>query len=75
MKTLADWSTAPEWAQWFAIDSNGFSSWYEKMPFIAVGKNGDFWAVSDGAGMYGDHYIIVGRNWRELIEQRPQVSA
>jgi hypothetical protein len=27
-----DWSTAPRWAQWFAVDGNGKSWWYEIKP-------------------------------------------
>lgn len=36
MKThpAPDWSDAPEWAQWYAIDSDGEKTFYEKEPFV-----------------------------------------
>lgn len=32
-----DWSQAPEWAQWWAVDDKGKSGWYpeSEKPFIA----------------------------------------
>ncbi len=29
-----DWSRAPDWAQWSAIDKGGSQSWYEFKPFL-----------------------------------------
>lgn len=27
-----DWSTAPEWAKWWAIDAEGWAYWFEVEP-------------------------------------------
>jgi hypothetical protein len=27
-----DWSTAPEWAEWWAVDENGCAYWYSEKP-------------------------------------------
>ena len=40
-----DWSQAPEWAQWSAINADGSQSWYEFKPllFLEIGA----WHVGD----------------------------
>lgn len=32
-----DWKTAPDWAQWLAMDSGGDWYWYEKEPSLRCG--------------------------------------
>ena len=27
-----DWAGAPPWAQWWAVDSTGYASWYQDQP-------------------------------------------
>lgn len=29
---LTDWSKAPDWATWYAVDDDGWGNWYEDMP-------------------------------------------
>lgn len=41
-----DWSEAPEWANWVAIDANGEWFWFENEPKILSIQ--DIWDVKDG---------------------------
>lgn len=37
-----DWDTAPEWAQWWAVDSDGRGYWYEARPWFGGEAVGDW---------------------------------
>ena len=37
--TELDWTEAPSWAQWFAIDGNGEAWWYEIEPYVRTKDN------------------------------------
>lgn len=39
-----DWSQAPEWARWYAVDADGQTNWFEKKP-EKIRSN---WYASDG---------------------------
>ena len=68
-----DWSLAPVWAQWYAIDASGWrwSCMFE--PEI----NSSEWFL----GQYGSYVssgampIPLGIDWRLLKWQRPEVAA
>lgn len=59
-----DWSQAPEWAMWAAVDLNGAAYWYELHP-------------SDGIAVWLDNAdgrverADVCPGWRDSLEQRP----
>ncbi len=59
-----DWTTAPEWAQWWAVDESGFAYWYEDMPVCNSGT----WRGQryEWAWDY-DHCPA----WRKSLMQRP----
>jgi len=64
-----DWSTAPEWAQYWAIDNDGRAYWYEHKPTI---EHDDrfVWSV----GHIGRYTEALPRNyagWKESLEKRP----
>lgn len=67
------WDSAPEWAQWLAMDENGVWHWYEKEPEIV-----DF--VWDIAGrethMLDDGYRVErafdNPEWKDSLESRPE---
>ena len=68
-----DWSLAPERAQWFVIDSNGWRWFCRFEPEINslewfLGQYGSY--VSSGAMP-----IPLGIDWRLLKWQRPEVAA
>lgn len=65
-----DWSKAPEWAQWGAIEPDGNVSWHETEPQVVL-----FYWFGDGRneraiGVFID--IPLGVDWRLLKFQRPQ---
>ena len=69
------WDSAPEWAQWCAIDADGACAWYETEP-VAVASFG----VWNAAGH--EMYVEVGTvdlpdhiDWRDCKWQRPEVTA
>lgn len=62
------WESAPDWANWLAMDSNGVWFWYENEPhiedktrFLAEGKCLEVPAYADG--------------WQNSVEKRPAVSS
>lgn len=66
----ADWSEAPDWAQWWAVDSAGSAFWYENKPSVYD----LMWAqLSEGDHTYAGQGDPT--NWRESLERRPPDSA
>ena len=65
MAHLANWSNAPTWARWYAIDSDGAATYFERKPQRA----GDCWCMGGKEESAGRRSI--GQNWRDAIEQRP----
>lgn len=69
-----DWSQAPEWAEWWAVDANGQVTWFDTDPVV---DHSGFWdhLVIDGrtGRMYPDGKISIpiGTDWRLLKEKRP----
>ena len=39
-----DWSSAPEWAQWWAVDSTCLAAWFDHEPATFVVDTAAFWA-------------------------------
>lgn len=63
---FADWSTAPDWANWWAMDSNGDCMWYEENP-IAEPSHGE-WIVNSGATQLD---TSAEPSWIKTLEKRP----
>ena len=58
-----DWSQAPEWAKWWAMDKDGESAWCEEKPIIS---DSDFWYGKAGkAPSFG----YTG-NWQDSLRER-----
>jgi hypothetical protein len=68
-QTKYDWSKAPEWAQWAAIDNTGVGYWYEFRPvFLMV-----MWGKVEGMCEYMATYSGVNTYYSsESLEKRPQ---
>ena len=64
-----DWSRAPDWAQWYAIDANGVRSWYEQKPSLQ--EVNQYWTTSFGKTMGFDQDSAAFSRWRETLRQRP----
>lgn len=71
-----DWSHAPEWAQWWAVDSSCMAYWYQTQPTMVPGM----WYCPKGHGhwscMVGDEPIDLplGCDWRLTLRRRPEVG-
>lgn len=65
-----DWSEAPEWAQWCAIDAGGDQCWYAGEPHAGDGANA--WMSADGQyEVCRELSIPIGIDWRLCKWQRP----
>lgn len=69
-----DWTKAPQWAMWWAVDCDGYAWWYRYEPSC----DGDAWGDDNpdtGNGKsFKDAYFIdipIGIDWRTLKRQRP----
>lgn len=64
-----DWSQAPEWANWWAMDDCDYFWWYEKSPEM---KNGG-WCVSWTSDDFekAPSFNYQG-NWKDSLRKRPQ---
>jgi len=68
LPTSPDWSTAPEWAQYFAIDKDGQMGWfYEKRPIKKVLKN--MWYSSGFKKPLSNAFDAT--NWQNSLQKRP----
>lgn len=64
-----DWTQAPEWAQWWAVDNDGSAYWFEVEPFdIGV----SWWETYDGRFTLADRIDYINIAWRSTLTQRPQ---
>lgn len=73
-----DWSQAPEWAQWWAVDPTGWACWYQEEPILMVTVTYAGWVaktvngIQIGAALWaGEIEIPTGIDWRTLKEKRP----
>jgi hypothetical protein len=65
-----DWTQAPEWAQWCAIDAGGDQCWYAGEPHAGDGANA--WMSADGQyEVCRELSIPIGIDWRLCKWQRP----
>jgi hypothetical protein len=69
-----DWSTAPEEAEWWAVDEDEGAFWYdEPKPYLLIA--GRTWSA-DGHFSAAGFVALNGTDWRTTLRQRPQaVSA
>jgi hypothetical protein len=64
-----DWTSAPKWAQWAAMDGDTDVWWYERQPSLAA----RYWNVSSGQIMLEGNAADAS-NWRESLRQRPSTK-
>ena len=68
---FVDWSTAPEWALWWAVDDNRFAYWYSNEPMCDV----DCWQAQPGTLTTCQDVIspedMTSVDWRETLQYRP----
>lgn len=76
-----DWSQAPEWAQWYAIDSDGYAHWFDNEPVMhPVSTHRDVvvphWSHVGSKGvMYDAHNLPLGIDWRLCLWEKPKENA
>ncbi len=63
-----DWKSAPKWAKWLAQDANGIWYWYEEQPQVLGNSS---WFSSGGNN---EAAATPSSEWRESLEQRPEVQ-
>ena len=69
-----DWSQAPDWANWWAVDKNGQGIWYNLEPRrdqSAVEWVIDFSSGSDFSYKISPDFNYQG-DWRESLRKRPK---
>lgn len=68
-----DWSEAPEWANWYAIDEDGKGHWYECEPVIS--RNLNVWDNENG-GIFAlsDRRIGYYEEWEQSERKRPNTN-
>ena len=68
MYNLADWSTAPWWANWYAVDESGKAQWYELKPTTGLYR----WWLAVGSGFAPAGTVDMrGVDWTQSLEARP----
>lgn len=74
-KWQPDWSQAPSWASWFAVDYGGRSSWYSYKPYFGGGR--DYW--SDYDNVYNESNrsktckdFGYSGGWQDSLRNRPE---
>jgi hypothetical protein len=60
-----DWSLAPEWANFWAVDENGAQFWYATKPIVGS----DQW-LSSGQLKQVTHWPTVD-SWQYTLRERP----
>lgn len=70
MKRKPNWSVAPEWAEWWAVDRDGTETWFEAEPRRAYTR----WvweADSQFEIIDGTHGTGLFSGWKNMREERP----
>ena len=65
-----DWSNAPGWAQWYAIDVGGDAYWWEDEPDCGFLQ----WLSNDEFCEAKTVDLPIGIDWRLCKWQRPEVK-
>lgn len=68
-----DWSAAPGWATWHAVDADGEGWFYENMPCIPPAED-TMWVERDTEGDVGrnDSFMAISDGWRNSLRRRPE---
>jgi len=77
MQSKVNWDEAPEWAQYWAMDSDGEAFWYEKSPMIDEpdGVWTPFidtlgWRLTEYASEFAPTYGVSPENWKQSLSAR-----
>jgi hypothetical protein len=64
-----DWSKAPEWAQYWAVDGDGAVYWYENEPSTKEFMGLGYW--TDGGFGRKEFIGHLRYDWKDTLAQRP----
>lgn len=64
-----NWDDAPEWAMYWAVDSDGQSGWYDDITLERTE-----WMMGDNGEKYerDKEIAICGIDWKTTLRKRPQ---
>ncbi|UMO77900.1 hypothetical protein Cato_76 [Acinetobacter phage Cato] len=62
-----DWSQAPEGFDWWAVDKDGQSHYYDAPPEIGAGQ----WLLGGDKYQKGIKFEIFTVNWKDSLRKRP----
>lgn len=67
-----DWSSAPDWAQFWAVDADGMCYWYAQEPH----PQEKVWSYSapDKFKIGGFVYLPPHLDWKTMLRQRPEAQ-
>lgn len=72
-----DWTQAPEWATWWAVDADGYAWWYRYEPQ----QDATSWYDDESFSAHGKSFknayhvdIPLGVDWRTLKFKRPETE-
>lgn len=68
-----DWSKAPEWAEWWAVNADGGVAWFENKPTIWVSVVYCGWESNKGRWktILDRLELPLGVDWRTTLRKRP----
>ena len=70
-----DWSQAPEWYNWWAMDADRKCHWFSKKP-VLVEEVSEWILWNNGEGLNNTYSPSVNcgytGNWRDSLRKRPQ---
>jgi len=71
-----DWSEAPEWAEWWAVDAWGCANWFQQKPCCAVEdiewREPDDWDDEWPQLPARNVDLPLGADWRLTVRRRPE---
>ena len=67
-----DWTQAPDWAQWYSIDTDGNCLWHRSQPITQSYPGG--WITRDNNAHAKHVRLPLGIDWRLCIWQRSDVT-
>jgi len=70
-----DWSRAPKWASWWAVDFDGVATWFERRPVMFCNR----WCSSFKNRRIGQHAEAGHQGcrvvrWSETLTHRPEAT-
>ena len=64
-----DWSSAPEWAQWWSVDADGEATFWQNKPDVIYIRG--MWHDDGECLVACDLDLPIGIDWRTTLRQRP----